>query len=461
METVFMKNDLLEKINNNIINEINAFSKLCSEFKIYCAEKDGKYGIWLDTSIALILLDPLLLYDSIFKEYEELFLTYYQDGECKSDTRYKMHIYREAYTYTWIFCALDPVQVGRRTYRQDDYTKQIRKVLVELYEKCSEGQEVHYEYNDVRLDALKMCVEQCKYEQIFPSFFSIKAPEITIEKFVFNPIDSEEYEIGIGDRTYKTFLTEWCNDNERIRHQFETIFYYGTTAVIELIFDDLPTTITLERKRLLDRTESSEEGTGFKYKDFIYVKIEANGFANMPTLVGYCDFKETIRTLYEGLLQMTIHQKESKDEPPTLVSYNRYKSPLIESLISETPIEYSDTSLHSRETKIRKILIMDPDWDYFLRDTEGYVYSYDDLDDLCRQTIIIPGLRQWHKELQPIISKSEFGEPYRKDWKSYHERGLELAHRLRKSLPKEYDLWYTAPFEDNSGIIRKPILIVL
>lgn len=46
-----MKNDLLEKINNNIINEINAFSKLCSEFNIYCAEKDGKYGIWLCKSI--------------------------------------------------------------------------------------------------------------------------------------------------------------------------------------------------------------------------------------------------------------------------------------------------------------------------------------------------------------------------------------------------------------------------
>lgn len=88
-----MKNDYIKKMNDNIINEINAITKSCSEFKIYCDQKDGKYGIWLDTNSALILLDPLLIYGSIFKEYEELFLTYYQDGECKSDTRYKLHIY--------------------------------------------------------------------------------------------------------------------------------------------------------------------------------------------------------------------------------------------------------------------------------------------------------------------------------------------------------------------------------
>ena len=38
-----MKNDFLEKLNNNRINEINAITKSCSEFRIYCDEKDGKY----------------------------------------------------------------------------------------------------------------------------------------------------------------------------------------------------------------------------------------------------------------------------------------------------------------------------------------------------------------------------------------------------------------------------------
>jgi hypothetical protein len=261
MEAVYMKNDFLEKLNNNRINEINAITKSCSEFRIYCGEKDGKYGIWLDTSSAIILLDPLLLYGSIFKEYEELYLSYYDEGKCKSDTRYKLHIYREKYAYTWVFCTLDTIQSGKRTYRQDTYTDKIRKVITELYQKWSEGFHVHYEPFDVKLDALKMCAEQCKFDQIFPNFFSMTANEVTMEKFIFNPINSEEYEIGIGDRTYRTFITNWCNDTERIRHQFETLFYYGTPAIIELIFDDLPTTITLDRRRILDHTEKIGEGT--------------------------------------------------------------------------------------------------------------------------------------------------------------------------------------------------------
>lgn len=454
-----MKNDYIKKMNDNIINEINAITKSCSEFKIYCDQKDGKYGIWLDTNSDLILLDPLLIYGSIFKEYEELFLTYYQDGECKSDSRYKLHIYRETYAYTWLLCSLDTIQYGKRTYRQDSYVEKIKNAVSELYVKWSEGNQVHYEYNDVTLDALKMCAEQFHYEHIFPSFFTRRADELTIERFVFNPIDSEEYEIGIGDRTYKTFLSGWCNDAELIRHQFETIFYYGHPAVIELNFDDLPTTITLDKKRVLDKTETNKEGTGFKYKDFIYVKIEANGFANMPTLVGYCDFKETIKTLYEGLLQMTIHQREHNDEAPTLISYNKYKSPLIESLISDKAIEYGRRCIHSRETIVEKILIMDPDVDCFMRDTDGLVYSYDELDELCGRTVIIPGLRKWEEEIEPIVIKSECGEQYSKDWKEYHERGLALARKVREALPQKYDLWYMAPFEDKSDIISKPMLI--
>ena len=460
METVYMKNDYLQKINNDRINEINAITKSCSEFRIYCGEKDGKYGIWLDTSSAIILLDPLLLYGSIFKEYEELFLTYYEDSKCKSDTRYKLHIYRENYAYTWVFCTLDTVLCGKRTYRQDTYTDKIRKVIAELYEKWAEGFQVHYDPFDVNLESLKMCAEQCKFDQIFPTFFTRKADEITMEKFIFNPIDSEEYEIGIGDRTYRTFITDWCNSKEQIRHQLETIFYYGTPAVIELIFDDLPTIITLDRRRILDKAEAVEEGTGFKYKDFLYVKIEANGFANKPTLIGYCDFKQAVRTLYEGLLQMAMHHLKSMHDPSDLIPYNKYKSPLIESLLVDIPVERGKSIIHSRETVIEKIFIMDPDVDCFMRDTEGLVYAHDDMNELCGYDVTIPGLREWEDEIQPIIIKSECGETYSKDWKEYHERGLELARKVREVLPKNYDLWYQAPFEDKTEVIRKPILIV-
>ena len=60
----------------------------------------------------------------------------------------------------------------------------------------------------------------------------------------------------------------------------------------------------------------------------------------------------------------------------------------------------------------------------------------------------------------PIIIKSETGESYEKDWQDYHRRGLELAKQLREMLSPDFDLWYQAPYEDKSGIIPKPILII-
>lgn len=44
--------------------------------------------------------------------------------------------------------------------------------------------------------------------------------------------------------------------------------------------------------------------------------------------------------------------------------------------------------------------------------------------------------------------------------KGSYERGLKLAHELRKRLSPEIDLWYDAPYEDKSGIINHPMLIL-
>ena len=66
---------------------------------------------------------------------------------------------------------------------------------------------------------------------------------------------------------------------------------------------------------------------------------------------------------------------------------------------------------------------------------------------------------EWAREVSPIVVSAGVGEPYEKDWADYHKRGLELAHRLRNILSDDFDLWYSAPFEDKSGTIPKPILI--
>ena len=69
-------------------------------------------------------------------------------------------------------------------------------------------------------------------------------------------------------------------------------------------------------------------------------------------------------------------------------------------------------------------------------------------------------LLEWHKEIEPIVIASETGSEYKKDWADYHKRGLELAKQLREKLSTDFDLWYTAPWEDKSGTIKRPRLII-
>ena len=73
--------------------------------------------------------------------------------------------------------------------------------------------------------------------------------------------------------------------------------------------------------------------------------------------------------------------------------------------------------------------------------------------------IIMPELYEWQKEIEPIVVAFSVGEPYDKDWDDYHQRGLDIAHKLRKILSPDFELWYEAPSEDKSGTISSRTLI--
>lgn len=114
-------------------------------------------------------------------------------------------------------------------------------------------------------------------------------------------------------------------------------------------------------------------------------------------------------------------------------------------------------------------IVMCPDydlWGYSLSEDippfsiapDGRIDS-EEICDLDGKPIIMPELYEWQREIEPIVIASECGEPYEKDWVDYHRRGLEIAHRLRKLLSSDYELWYEAPFEDQSGIISCRMLI--
>lgn len=120
---------------------------------------------------------------------------------------------------------------------------------------------------------------------------------------------------------------------------------------------------------------------------------------------------------------------------------------------------YAEGSLIEDTNK--HILRICPDVDAIMFDEENVAWSsLEDLYDKEGKPIEMPELETWAEEIEPIVIASETGEPYEKDWEDYHRRGLELAKQLREKLSTNFDLWYAAPYEDKSGTIPKPMLIL-
>jgi hypothetical protein len=220
---------------------------------------------------------------------------------------------------------------------------------------------------------------------------------------------------------------------------------------------------------VLDEIFKVGEGTGYRYKDYALVEIQPNEFIHGPTLKGYCNLEQTLKTLYEGLLTLALaHDKEPKedDEPSQIEAYNMFKSPLIEQYI--TGMEGSWPKAELRQVRVKRILMMEPDYDEVIFDSEGNPPielegddgNIEELYDKQGNPFKIEGLKEWQEEIIHVVIEGAVGRKVDSfDWKSYHERALALAQKLRATLSSDFDLWYRAPIEDNSGIIPKPILI--
>lgn len=161
---------------------------------------------------------------------------------------------------------------------------------------------------------------------------------------------------------------------ENVRYQLEN-YVYNHEAEIKLNFDMDETIIKIRHVWILDVVNKAGKGYGFKYKDSDLVEIIPNDFVHMPIIKGYCEPKEAVRVLYEGLLDMAyshpIDGKEDSitDTPSRMIAYNRYKSPIIESCLNG---EKSIPNTYKiRQTLVKHIIKIDPDYDVFLWDEEG------------------------------------------------------------------------------------------
>lgn len=463
-ETIWSKKDVVDKNNNEVMNKIAAQESTCVNFPLIFREHFRVFGIWFVLENKYLLVDPLELVNSIYKDDTYYMLEYLKGKKDAREGHFEVVVNKWSHCFSWIIMHTQSKEMKQCQFTYEDYIGKIKECIDDLYEAWSAGRPTPYKKIDVDLDGVEMCKRQLDVSGIVPSHYHLNTSDINIEKFVFLPQKHiEQYEIGIGDRSYKTWLTHWDNNMERIRHQLET-YTYERKASIELYFDTCETILKLSHRSILDKATDCDGGVAYRYKEYVLVEIIPNDFVHMPIIKGYCDEKDTIRTIYEGLLYMaSMHPEDGKeapedDAPLKLVAYNRYKSPIIESFIKGE--EQIPNTYKTRQIHIDEILRIDPDVCSYIWDKEGAGGCVDCYDDKDGHPIEMEELDKWAYEIEKIVIASETGEPYEKDWTDYHRRGIALAKQLREKLPASTDLWYDAPFEDKSGTIKHPILIL-
>lgn len=447
-------------------SEIDKIRKRATEFPIVVKSQQGKWGIWMEISENSLLVNPIALVNSLLSDgrQNDFFLSFEEDGF----NAFSLWTERREYSIEATLCHPLIKDTGQRSFMIDEYVGKVQSACFSLAEKAKNDEHLAYNEAQVSKDAILACAAQMELRATLPTYYEVRAADVVTESFVFNPLNDkyhEQFEIMLGNRGYTTWLTHWDSDLEAIRHELETIIYEKETT-IRLPNDMSETLIKICETSALNQVAEIGSGTAYSYKNYMLVEIHPNEFVQMPIIKGYCARRGMVKSLYEGLLRMAMQHPEvgEDDLPSRMVAYNKYKSPLIESFLNEERAD--DDRVAIRQVQVKHILTIDPDIDQLFYDEEGVSYevneegTIDSVYDKEGNPIVIKDLFTWQNETQQIVIDSETGQPYSMDWEEYHHRGIELAQRLRKVLSTDFDLWYDAPYEDKSGIIKHPFLVL-
>ena len=425
-ESIWTKKDVVDKNNQEVRNKIAAEEATCVDFPILSLERFGVFGIWFEEDGDCYLVNPLELVNSIYDDNVYLMLDFYDESKEKPDGYFEVEVEKWNHCYSWRITHTNSQRMRQMQFTYKDYIDKIKTCIEELCNAWAAGKPVAYKEIDVDMEGIEMCMRQLEVLGVAPSHYQLMTNSINLESFVFLSISEEQYEIGIGNRTYKTWLTHWDNNMEFIRHQLEN-YVYERKAEIKLSFDTSDTVLRLSHRSILDRIEDSGDSYSYKYKDYVLVEIVPNEFVHKPIIKGYCKEMNTIKTLYEGLLLMASMHPEDGNErgpseiPSNLVAYNRYKSPIIELYLKGE--EKEPNTYQTRQVHIDEVLTIDPDYNCYIWDEEGCGMEVVDVDDKEGNPIKMKEFDRWAYEIQDIIVASGTGHPYEKDWIDYHRRG--------------------------------------
>ena len=134
MEIIWSKDGTIEQENQEARNLIAAEEATCQEFPISCRERKGVWGIWFGLGDNLILINPIDLVNSIYKDDIYFLLDFYvEEGEKKPEGYYKVAINKWNSCFSWRFYHTHSQKMLQMQFTYEDYLEKIRNCVRELY----------------------------------------------------------------------------------------------------------------------------------------------------------------------------------------------------------------------------------------------------------------------------------------------------------------------------------------
>jgi hypothetical protein len=449
---------------------------------MFTANEKGVYAIRVIVKNVEYIVEPYQIFNTIYSSKKYFFLYLNEEEYCGNKTTLCANTEIKDDIILWRISSSDKPNYDFNIFAKSNYVNDIENVLGELLEIIKNGEQViynskrnfYYKYN-LQSEISGMCEQIRNTKQILLLHFP-RYHNVIIEEFSFSFIEEyscdTDYKITLGNRKFRSALSDWSNELEHIRYMIEGLIYKRQTE-IKIRFEDDPTTIFFNEINI--RTDENTFSNEDKYK-ILEVTIVPNSFVKGPILHGYCRREQAVKALYEGLLKLSMRHSKWFEcdlgygriswEEYKMVVYNKFKSPIIEDYINKIAVE--ESSFRCRQREIKRIFRIMPDCiSTILLDDEGCAYFCDeDTLELCIDkernyvTINIPGIYQWQQEFE---SATDFAKTKTKDdfdWVGWHKRGIELAKQLRAKLPNSCDLWYDSPYEDKSGTIKESFLVM-
>lgn len=287
-------------------------------------EVDSKTGIYITINNIERLVYPYELFNALWDCYEKRYICGTVEAKFQILTTEVWGYYFDTNKGYLEIC-----------YNRGEFINSAIQSLRDLCDFILNDKEVAY--NNIRishaeslLDGLNNLVIPRNYSQVFQN-------EIKVEEFYFDFIEGYSSDIGfelkIGSRSYRSYLTDWDNDFNVIRYELEgfIIPFYNINS-LNINCDTSVNKITVEKKLIHGDSKS---------KGIVKVTFFPDLYVGGPIICGWCNIHQILRSIYIAFLRLFTTECNSFDiEVPEhswnkfrVASYNKIQSCIIENYL--------------------------------------------------------------------------------------------------------------------------------